>query len=129
VVDPVVTDEMVEAFKAAIAEERHGWLPYDDEIRTALGAALEHCLRQQIRSAEVEQTPEEVWEQVRQMARNAALRTAATDALRVVYWQLRERTSAFRSGGGNEPYALGLEEATAAIEERLNELEREADRG
>ena len=52
----------------------------------------------------------------------------AVQALRAVHWQLRERTSAFRSGGGNEPYALGLEEATAIVDEHLDELERGTDR-
>lgn len=74
------------------------------------------------------------WEQV--PANNRALMTAvaaevapliAAEALRVVYWQLRERTSAFRAGGGNEAHARGLEEAAALVGERLDGLEREDD--
>ena len=110
------------------AEAIEAWGPTARAYLTAAAPLIvEHYLRQRIKAASVESTPEVVWEQVRQMARNAALRAAATDALRVVYWQLRERTSAFRTAGGNESYALGLEEATAAVEERLDELERGTD--
>ena len=46
-----VSAETVEVFKAAIPEERHGWLPYDEEIRVGLAAAARLIAAQALRSA------------------------------------------------------------------------------
>lgn len=79
-----VPDEAVEAYYRGEAD--HTEDRPDCCARAGLAAAapliVEHYLRHRIRSAEVDQTPEEVWERVREMARHAALRTAAVDALR-----------------------------------------------
>lgn len=154
-----VPDEAVEA--GARADHAFGRLGDDPEwdgltdtdrdsyrraARAYLAAAapliVEQYLRHRIRSAEVEQTPEEVWEQVRQMARHAAVRTTVVDALRSAAGKIRTELvccDAYDWAHGDGPLIARVEngghgicfwgEAAARINEaRADELERGGDR-
>lgn len=111
-----VPDEAVEAGVRAALDywDRYGievaqTLLVRREIEAALPAAapliVEHYLRQQIRAHSVEPTPEVVWEQVRQMARSAALRTAMSDALRAAANVLDELARQHPDGGVRDGYS------------------------
>lgn len=121
----VVPDEAVRAYirgacgpDAVLPEGSPFW----HEIATGLAAAapliVEHYLRHRIKAAEVDQTPEEVWEQVRQVARNAAIRTAVVDALRSAAGMLRTQI--------NTQWGIG--DAVVYLLRRADELERGTDR-
>ncbi len=111
-------------------------------LAAAAPLIVEHYLRSRIRSAEVETAPEEVWEQVRQVARNAAVRTAVVDALRSAAGKIRAELvccNAYDLAHGDGPLIARVEygghgicfwgEAAARINEaRAVELERGTDR-
>lgn len=143
-----VPDEAVEA--SARADHAFGRLNFSDDpdwddlsdadrdsyrqaassyLTAAAPLIVEHYLRSRIREAEPEPDDARLWERIAEMSKASALRTAMVDVLRATYWALRERSSAFRSAGGNEAHARGLDEAATLVESRLAELKRGGNRG
>jgi|SRR5690242_12739318 len=91
--DLSITDETVDAYRAAWSRSFAERGRDVDDVRAGLSAAgpliVEQYLRTRIREAEPEPDDEALWERVREMAKSAALRTAAVDALRAAARDIR----------------------------------------
>jgi hypothetical protein len=126
-----VSAETVEVFKAAIPEERHGWLPYDEEIRVGLAAAAPLIAAQALRSA--------YWKLREHASRMRSTEVYRRCVERAEYEQgdnareyqryrwLEATARGIEDGAQDLAEMFGIEECE--IEPRADELERGADRG